>query len=90
MDGLQDWRDVAYRGLRTVGWQESCTYTDAIFPELDKTTRTKWIQITVGHAGEDRNNDTLTGQGGMQKGDIIEIHCMGKVVGKIALAIAMC
>ena len=47
MDRLAEWRDVAYRVLRTAGWQVSCTYADTMLPKADETTR------IAGSAGDD-------------------------------------
>ena len=54
MEGLADWGDVAYRVLRAVGWQASCTYPVAILLRIDEQTRTRWNEVIAEPDNQER------------------------------------
>ena len=87
MDGLPERRDVAYRVLRTVGWQSSCTYTDTISPKTDGTTKIQWSKITAGPTANDPAGSTDEEQRLRHKVTIFEIQCVAQVANGIAVAI---
>ena len=44
--GLHNWRDVAYKTLRSVGWEPTCAYEDTIFPCREGKEGIKWDMLT--------------------------------------------
>ena len=85
MEGLADWRDVAYKTLRTVGWQMSCTYEDTIFPEATQQTRIQWDKITVTQEGTEKGEE-LEKQSERRKAAQMEIQSMAEVTNGMAKA----
>ena len=73
MDGLHDWRDVAHRVLSSVGWQESCTYTDSISPSNEENNKIRWEKIEI-EATEPEQGDAKQQTDKPSGQNVLEIH----------------
>ena len=48
-EGLEDWRDVAIKELRRIGWHINCVYESNQYPDLDQIIVLNWGKIIPGH-----------------------------------------
>ena len=48
-EGLEDWRDVAIKELRRIGWHINCVYESNQYSDLDQIIIPNWGKIIRGH-----------------------------------------
>ena len=65
--GLRCWRDVAYKALRSLGWDPTCAFEDTIYPKRGGEGQINWDALTFPEVG-----DGIDGQ----RDDSLEVYLL--------------
>ena len=60
-DGLKDWRDVALKVLRSVGWTPECVFESTIYPQEMGTNEINWNKLTGKTMGPQEDKAKVSG-----------------------------